>query len=110
MTIIAPETRPAPAVPASAHPTLCAAFQATTAAHAEQVALRTPGDGARVTWAEYADHVRDTAARLATLGAILAALDAPEPLRLALGEDAVEAIRGELDRRRADLDGFESVG
>ena len=41
--------------------------------------------------------------------AILAALDAPEPLRLALGEDAVEAIRGELDRRRADLDGFESV-
>ena len=42
--------------------------------------------------------------------AILAALDAPEPpLRLALGDDAVEAIRGELDRRRADLDGFESV-
>jgi len=41
--------------------------------------------------------------------AILAALDAPEPLRLALGADAVEAIRGELDRRRADLDGFESV-
>ena len=29
--------------------------------------------------------------------------------RLGLGEDAVEAIRGELDRRRADLDGFESV-
>ena len=41
--------------------------------------------------------------------AILAALDAPEPLRLALGADAVEAIRGELDRRRADLDGSESV-
>jgi long-chain acyl-CoA synthetase len=68
MTIIAPETRPAPALPASAHPTLCAAFQAAAAEYAEQVALRTPGDGLRVTWAEYADHVRDTAARLATLG------------------------------------------
>ena len=32
--------------------------------------------------------------------AILAALDAPEPLRLALGADAVDALRDELDRRR----------
>ena len=45
-----------------------AAFHATAAAHAEQVALRTPGDGLSVTWAEYTDHVRDTAARLAALG------------------------------------------
>ena len=41
--------------------------------------------------------------------AILAALDAPEPLRLALGADAVDAIRDELDRRRADVDAYEAV-
>jgi long-subunit acyl-CoA synthetase (AMP-forming) len=68
MTITTPDTRPAPAVPAPGHATLCAAFQATAAAHAEQVALRTPGGGVRLTWAEYAERVRDTASRLATLG------------------------------------------
>jgi NAD(P)-dependent dehydrogenase (short-subunit alcohol dehydrogenase family) len=42
--------------------------------------------------------------------AIVEALDAPEPpLRLALGDDAVDRIREELDRRRADLDAWEQV-
>jgi long-subunit acyl-CoA synthetase (AMP-forming) len=68
MTIIAPAANPAPAVPASEHATLCAAFQATAAAYGERVALRTPGGGVRVTWAEYAGRVQDTAARLATVG------------------------------------------
>ncbi|MEU6577303.1 AMP-dependent synthetase/ligase [Streptomyces sp. NPDC046805] len=48
--------------------TLCAAFQATAARHPEAVALRTPGNAVTVTWAEYADRVRDTAAALAALG------------------------------------------
>jgi NAD(P)-dependent dehydrogenase (short-subunit alcohol dehydrogenase family) len=42
--------------------------------------------------------------------AILAALDAPDaPLHLALGSDAVEAIRAAQDRRRADLEAWEEV-
>jgi len=42
--------------------------------------------------------------------AILTALDAPEPpLRLALGADAVDAIRAKHERLRADLDGWERV-
>ena len=42
--------------------------------------------------------------------AILTALDAPEPpLRLALGGDAVDAIRAAQDRRRADLDAWEDL-
>jgi NAD(P)-dependent dehydrogenase (short-subunit alcohol dehydrogenase family) len=42
--------------------------------------------------------------------AILAALDAPEPpLRLALGGDAVDAIRAKHGRLQADLDGWERV-
>jgi NAD(P)-dependent dehydrogenase (short-subunit alcohol dehydrogenase family) len=42
--------------------------------------------------------------------AILAALDAPEPpLRLALGADAVDAIRAKHKRLRADLDGWEDT-
>ena len=42
--------------------------------------------------------------------AILAALDSPEPpLRLALGADAVDAIRAKHARLRADLDGWEAV-
>ena len=59
MTITAPEPTPAaPAFPAPEHSTLCAAFQATAAAHGEHVALRTPGDGVRLTWSEYAERVR----------------------------------------------------
>ena len=42
--------------------------------------------------------------------AILAALDAPEPpLRLALGADAVDAIRAKHERLRHDLDAWEAV-
>ncbi len=42
--------------------------------------------------------------------AILAALDAPAPpLRLALGADAVDAIRAKHERLRSDLDGWEDT-
>ena len=42
--------------------------------------------------------------------AILAALDAVDaPLRLALGADAVDALRAKHERLRADLDEWESV-
>jgi NAD(P)-dependent dehydrogenase (short-subunit alcohol dehydrogenase family) len=42
--------------------------------------------------------------------AILTALDADDPpLRLALGADAVDAIRAKHERLRADLDGWEAV-
>jgi NAD(P)-dependent dehydrogenase (short-subunit alcohol dehydrogenase family) len=42
--------------------------------------------------------------------AIVAALDAPDaPLRLALGDDAVDAIRAKHDRLRADLDAWERL-
>lgn len=42
--------------------------------------------------------------------AILTAIDAPEtPLRLPLGDDAVDAISGHLDRVRAELAGWEKV-
>jgi hypothetical protein len=42
--------------------------------------------------------------------AILRALDEPDaPLRLALGDDAVHAIRAKYDRLRADLDAWEHV-
>jgi hypothetical protein len=42
--------------------------------------------------------------------AIRDVLDSPEPpLRLALGGDAVEAIRGEHERRGADLSAWEQV-
>ena len=42
--------------------------------------------------------------------AILSVLDSPDPpLRLALGGDAVDAIREEHVRRGADLDAWESV-
>src|SRR5215213_5941767 len=48
--------------------TVAEAFQATAAAHPERVALRTKGDELSMTWAEYADKVRATAAGLAGLG------------------------------------------
>jgi NAD(P)-dependent dehydrogenase (short-subunit alcohol dehydrogenase family) len=42
--------------------------------------------------------------------AILAAVDAPQaPLRLALGDDAVDAIRAKHERLRTDLDAWEDV-
>ncbi|MGH2979724.1 MAG: AMP-binding protein, partial [Solirubrobacterales bacterium] len=48
--------------------TLCEAFQATAAERPDAVALRTPGDGASITWAEYAQRVPRIAAGLASLG------------------------------------------
>ena len=48
--------------------TVCAAFQATVAAEGDRVALRTKGDGVRITWREYGERVRRYAAGLAGLG------------------------------------------
>src|SRR5918994_5146521 len=48
--------------------TVAEAFQATAHAHPERVALRTKGDEFSITWAEYAEKVRQTAAGLAGLG------------------------------------------
>jgi long-chain acyl-CoA synthetase len=48
--------------------TLCQAFQITAAERADEVALRTLGDGVSVTWAEYAARVREYASGLAGLG------------------------------------------
>jgi long-subunit acyl-CoA synthetase (AMP-forming) len=47
---------------------LCELFQRTAAAHADRVALRTPGGAVTITWAEYNRRVRDIAAGLAALG------------------------------------------
>ena len=49
-------------------PTLCAAFARTAAERGDAVALRTPGDGVRVTWREYTERMADDAAGLAALG------------------------------------------
>ena len=48
--------------------TVAEAFQLTAQAHPDRCALRTKDDGFSITWAEYADRVRRTAARLAALG------------------------------------------
>ena len=48
--------------------TLCEAFQTTAAERPDAIALRTPGDGVSVTWAEYAQRVPRIAAGLASLG------------------------------------------
>jgi long-chain acyl-CoA synthetase len=48
--------------------TLCAAFQATAAERASELALRTKGGAVEVTWAEYAARVRSAAAGLSGLG------------------------------------------
>jgi long-chain acyl-CoA synthetase len=48
--------------------TLCEAFQITAATCPQRVALRTPGDAMVVTWEQYAERVRCTAAGLAALG------------------------------------------
>jgi len=48
--------------------TLCEAFQTTAAERSDAVALRTPGDGVSITWAEYAQRVPRIAAGLASLG------------------------------------------
>jgi long-chain acyl-CoA synthetase len=48
--------------------TMCEGFQLTAAARADQVALRTIGDGISITFAEYADRVRRLAGGLHALG------------------------------------------
>ena len=59
-TIVRPVT--APALSAA---TLCEAFQITAATCPQRVALRTRGDAVVVTWEQYAQRVRRTAAGLA---------------------------------------------
>ncbi len=61
----APAVGPAPALDAR---TMCAAFQYTAAARANQVALRTHGDETSITFAEYAERVRGLAGALHALG------------------------------------------
>src|SRR5918998_809295 len=48
--------------------TVAQAFQGPAKAHPDRCALRTKGDEFSITWAEYADKVRDTAGGLAGLG------------------------------------------
>jgi long-chain acyl-CoA synthetase len=48
--------------------TLCEAFQITAAERPDAVALRTPGGGVEISWAEYADRVGRIAGGLAALG------------------------------------------
>ena len=48
--------------------TMCEAFQATVAAHPEQVALRIPGGAVELTFADYDARVRAVAAGLAAIG------------------------------------------
>jgi long-subunit acyl-CoA synthetase (AMP-forming) len=48
--------------------TVAEAFQITARGHPDRVALRLKGDDFSITWAEYADRVRRTAAGLAGLG------------------------------------------
>ncbi|MGH3608034.1 MAG: AMP-binding protein, partial [Pseudonocardiaceae bacterium] len=48
--------------------TLCEAFQISATTHPQRVALRTPGDSVVLTWEQYAERVRRTAAGLAALG------------------------------------------
>jgi long-chain acyl-CoA synthetase len=48
--------------------TIAEAFQATARAHPDRTAIRTKGDEFSITWREYADRVRSTAAGLAGLG------------------------------------------
>ena len=48
--------------------TLCEAFQITAATHPQRVALRTVGGAVVVTWEQYAERARRTAAGLAALG------------------------------------------
>jgi len=61
---------------------------------------------------EYMDHIDGTQPgdpRKAA-GAIVLALDEPDaPLRIALGDDAVDAIRAKHESLRADLDAWEHV-
>ena len=55
-------------VPALDAATLCEAFQITARSHAAQIAVRTPRNGFTMTWGDYDERVRRTAAGLAALG------------------------------------------
>lgn len=55
-------------LPALAAATLCEAFQTTAAARGNEMALRTPDGSVSITWAEYAQRVRQIAAGLAAMG------------------------------------------
>ena len=66
MTTVEPQTLADRATLRAA--TLCEAFQLTAAEYADQVALRTPGDGTSITFREYADRVERIAAGFAALG------------------------------------------
>src|SRR3954453_1180584 len=48
--------------------TMCEAFQLTVADHGDVLGLRSPGGARELTWAEYGERVRRTAAGLAALG------------------------------------------
>jgi long-chain acyl-CoA synthetase len=65
MATTGPATRELPAFRAS---TVCEAFQITVGENAERVALRTPGGGIELTFAEVAGRVRDIATGLHALG------------------------------------------
>jgi NAD(P)-dependent dehydrogenase (short-subunit alcohol dehydrogenase family) len=92
----------------------------------EPGSFRTEFGGARMHYSRVIDAYADTAGRTRAgldeiagrqpgdprkaAAAILTALDADDPpLRLALGDDAVDAIRAKHERLRADLDGWEAV-
>ncbi|HYN31020.1 MAG TPA: AMP-dependent synthetase/ligase [Ilumatobacteraceae bacterium] len=63
------EPTAAPTLPRSfAASTLCEAFQITAAERPDALALRTPGGGVEITWAEYAERVRRIAGGLAAIG------------------------------------------
>jgi long-chain acyl-CoA synthetase len=55
-------------VPALQAGTICEAFQLTAAEHSDRIALRTPDDSVSLTFAQYAERVRQIAAGLAALG------------------------------------------
>jgi long-subunit acyl-CoA synthetase (AMP-forming) len=65
---ITPEARSGARPPGLDAGTLCAAFQATAAAHPDQPALRTMDGGQEMTWRQYAQRIRRLAAGLAAHG------------------------------------------
>ena len=67
MSATVPQSTSAGPVTANAA-TLCEAFQATAAAHADLVALRTADGATEITYGEYAQRVRSLAAGLAAVG------------------------------------------
>jgi NAD(P)-dependent dehydrogenase (short-subunit alcohol dehydrogenase family) len=65
--------------------------------------------GALETFEDLAGNQPNDPARVAE--AVVQVVDSPEPpLRLALGVEAIEAIRGKLDGQRAELDAWEKLG